>query len=87
MCNSRDFITQKEVHQAADALLNFISVEKMLKIYSVDEKGNRFEITDLYWFEEQGVHSFDGEGFHEKYRFEVYVDGIKVYPPNTAKTS
>ena len=28
-------------------------------------------ITDLYWFEENGVHDFDGEGHLSQYKFRV----------------
>lgn len=38
--------------------------EEVLQIFAIDESGERFEITDLYWFEEQGVHDFGGEGLH-----------------------
>ena len=28
-------------------------------------------ITDLYWFEENGVHDFDGEGHFSQYKFRM----------------
>ena len=31
----------------------------MVKVYAVDRDGTRTEITDLYWFEENGIHTFD----------------------------
>ena len=45
----------------------------MLQIYVTDSNGHREEITDLYWFEEHGVHDWYGEGHHERYAFEVIV--------------
>jgi hypothetical protein len=40
----------------------------LLKIVAIDKKtGAREEITDLYWFEERGVHSF----VDDQYDFEV----------------
>ncbi len=57
----------------------------MLQIFAVDEDGNREEITDLYWFEENGVHDFGGEGFYGgKHTFEIFVNGMQVYPPVNA---
>jgi len=49
-----------------------------VRIFVTDEGGVEYEITDLYWFEENGVHTFDGEGSHgEKYkfRFEFILNG------------
>ena len=45
-----------------------------------------FAITDLYWFEEEGVHDFGGEAHYAKYTFEVFVHGVMVFPPNTTAT-
>ncbi len=53
----------------------------MIQIFATDKEGNRKEVKDLYWFEEEGVHNFEGEGhFREKYNLEVFVDGKQVYP-------
>ena len=50
----------------------------MIEIFATDESGNRFQVTDLYWFEENGVHWFDGEGHFAAYEIEVLIDGKKV---------
>jgi len=48
--------------------------------------GERFEVTDLFFFEEEGIHDFNGDGFYEKYTFEFIVemnDKIKeIHPAN-----
>ena len=54
----------------------------MITIFVTDEGGNRREITDLYWFEENGVHDFSGEGFGEIFYIELFVDGVRVFPSN-----
>jgi hypothetical protein len=42
-----------------------------MRIFATDKKtGEREEITDLYWFEENGVHDFSGKGHHTDYIFE-----------------
>ena len=51
-------------------------MQSMVKIIAIDKDGNREEITDLYWFEENFVHSFDDD----KYTFEIYIHGVKVHP-------
>ena len=49
----------------------------MLKIYAIDKRTEeREEITDLYWFEENHVHSFDD---CHKYIFEIVVSNVVVY--------
>lgn len=48
----------------------------MMKLSAIDENGEYQEITDLYWFEENGVHDFDGEGHWHKYRFTMETNGI-----------
>ena len=56
----------------------------MLQIFAIDLKTKeRFEITDLYWFEEEAVHDFGGEAHYAKYAFEVFVRGVMVFPPVT----
>jgi hypothetical protein len=40
-----------------------------LKIFVTGEDGIEEEIKDLYWFEEQGVHSFAEGGYFERYTF------------------
>jgi len=40
------------------------------RIFATDSKGEEQEITDLYWFEENGVHDWVGETYtREKYKF------------------
>ena len=52
-----------------------------IQIFAIDKKdGERQDITDLYWFEENYVHGWDGEGYGEDYHFEIFVYGVKVYP-------
>ena len=36
------------------------------------------EITDFYWFEEHGVHWFDGEGHFDKYEIELLADEYRI---------
>jgi hypothetical protein len=41
--------------------------------------GERFEITDQYWFEENGVHDWHGQGHYDNFTFEFYrEDGHEV---------
>ena len=51
----------------------------MLEIYITD--GNdRFKLDNLYWFEENGVHDFGGEGhFGQQYEVEIFIDGKLVW--------
>lgn len=48
--------------------------------------GERKEITDLYWFEEEGIRDFGGEAFYKHYTFEFVIemnDKIKeIHPAN-----
>ncbi len=50
-----------------------------LRIYAIDRSGYREEITDLYWFEERGVHDWGGEGSYDQYSFELFLDGEPIY--------
>lgn len=54
----------------------------MIQIFATERSsGKRIEVTDLYWFEENGVHDWKGEtGYGEKFSFEVFVSGVKVFP-------
>lgn len=46
-----------------------------MKIKAIDKKTNEeIEITDLYFFEEEGIHDFKGEGFHDNYTFKFVVE-------------
>ena len=49
----------------------------MIKIFATDKEGYRFEVDDLYWFEEDGVHDWDGHGHHDKYEFEIYPQTLQ----------
>ena len=53
----------------------------MINIVAIDKQGNREEIDDLYWFEENHVHDFKGDGYYSQYKFELFVNGEMVYPP------
>jgi hypothetical protein len=54
---------------------------EMIQIFAIDESGHRQEITDLYFFEEEGIHNWDGETLYgEKYTFEIFIGNIKVFP-------
>lgn len=51
-----------------------------IEIFVIDKDGERTKIDDLYWFEENGVHDFGGEGhYYEPYLFEIYIDGKPVF--------
>lgn len=52
-----------------------------IKIFATDLKTDeRLEITDLYWFEENGVHDFSGEAHWGAYfKLEIFVDGKLVF--------
>ena len=54
--------------------------KSMIQIFVRDRKGNREEITDMYWFEENGVHDLnDGEDYYcQHYLFEIFIDGVLV---------
>jgi hypothetical protein len=59
----------------------------MVKIFATEiRSGDRFEITDLYWFEENFVHWFhEDPEFLNTYDFEIVVNGVSVYKtPNIA---
>ena len=43
--------------------------KQLLKIFATGRNGVEFEVTDLYWFEENGVHDFSGVGHWETYSF------------------
>lgn len=56
-----------------------------IAIYATDQRTGERELVsdDLYWFEENGVRDFGGEGHYAAYTFEVYVNGTLVYPEAT----
>ena len=39
----------------------------------------REEISDLYWFENEGVEDFDGRGLYHTYIFEIEIDGELIW--------
>ena len=44
-------------------------------IKAIDIRTGETEIIDdLYWFEENGVHDFSGEGLHGDYKFEISIE-------------
>ena len=61
--------------------MNRKSFNNQIKIFwrSPDES-EWHEIKDLYWFEENGVRDFDGEGHHyERYLFKFEDNGRVVF--------
>jgi len=52
-----------------------------LALYATDRStGIREVVTDLYWFEEEGVHDWSGEAHSPRaYRLEVWVDDTLVF--------
>jgi len=56
-----------------------------MKIIAIDAKtGERQEITDLYWFEEQCVHDLTGKAFYDHYTFEFQIERDDVLLPSAA---
>jgi len=50
----------------------------MIKIFVTEKDYEEYEITNLYWFEENTVHWFDDSGFITrvvKFRVEIWRDG------------
>ena len=43
-----------------------------IKIFAINRNGDRQEITDLYWFEENRIHTWSDTGY-EGYRFEFEI--------------
>jgi len=52
----------------------------MIQIFANSKEDGRVEIVDMYWFEENGVHSLDdGEGtWGQRYWFEIFISGVLV---------
>ena len=47
----------------------------MIRIFATSANtGERFEISDLYWFEENGVHDWNGQGHDDRFTFEFYLE-------------
>lgn len=61
-------------------------MSKDIQIFATSQRDKeRIEIDDLYFFEEQGIHDWRGEGHYEMFDLEVYVDGKQVYPHKAKK--
>lgn len=45
-----------------------------IRLFVIDSSGDKQEITDLYWFEENGVRDFGGDAFYDKYTFTMSID-------------
>lgn len=52
---------------------------RMLGIFATDQHGNKEQITDLYWFEENMVHDWEGDGHGRQYTFEIFIEGKLVW--------
>jgi hypothetical protein len=56
-----------------------------MRIFAKPSDGEEFEVEDLFWFEEHGVHDFEGEGdYFERYSFRFEPDerpAPRVLPP------
>ena len=47
----------------------------MIRIFATSANtGERFEISDLYWFEENGVRDWNGQGHDDRFTFEFYLE-------------
>jgi hypothetical protein len=55
--------------------------KQKVQIFVIRE-GIRYEIDDLYWFEENSVHDFSDGSHFGVYIFEIFVDGVQVYSSN-----
>ena len=55
-----------------------------ITLFAVSPDGASERIEDLYWFEENGVHGFDGEGIHHNWTFEIWIDGVRIPSKKTA---
>ena len=53
----------------------------MIKIFATSATtGERFQISDLYWFEENGVQDWNGQGHDDKFTFEIYLEEPQKTP-------
>lgn len=51
---------------------------KDVQIFATNERGERFELLDLYWFEEQGIRAWDDVAVSGSYLFEIVIKGVTV---------
>ena len=63
-------------------MTNRNATQNKVQIFVTDEE-ERFEIDDLYFFEENGIHWFDEQPFaypgSGTFFFEIVVDGVSVF--------
>ena len=45
------------------------------RIYATEKNGERFEVDDLYFFEEEYIHTLNG---NSNYKFDIEIDGINI---------
>ncbi len=67
--------TTSEVFMAAE----WRAPQSQLQLFAIDSQGRREEITDLYWFEAEGVHDWSGGGHCDTYTFELRLDGMVIF--------
>ena len=55
-----------------------------ISLFAENEREGRREITDLYWFEEEGIHDWSGKGhWGVGYKLTAFVDGVQVWSNDT----
>ena len=53
----------------------------MIRIFATSATtGERFQISDLYWIEENGVQDWNGQGHDYKFTFEIYLEKPQKTP-------
>ena len=80
-------LTLDELRQTRDALTHILDAPRTqidIKIYATDEKGSCEEIIDLYWFEENGVHDWSGQGHNKTFLLEVYIAETCIFRNSVA---
>jgi hypothetical protein len=56
-----------------------------IRIVAIDKDGVTFDIDDLYFFEEEGIHWFDQQACTD-YEFRIYVDDKLVFESERKET-
>jgi len=54
----------------------------MIKIFATNTRSKeRFEIDDMYWFEENFIHDLNQKEhfLKQQYTFEIFIDDVKVW--------